>query len=63
MLEFSQVNQYYDQSHILRDVCLKVPQGQSLCPICVSSFFQTVAVIKPRHLFPFPPELLGGAGV
>ena len=31
MLEFSQVNQYYDQSHILRDVCLKVPQGQCTC--------------------------------
>ena len=31
MLEFAQVNQYYAQSHILRDVTLQVPKGQCTC--------------------------------
>lgn len=31
MLEFASVNQYYDQSHILRDVNLSVPKGKCTC--------------------------------
>lgn len=31
MLDFAQVNQYYDQSHILRDVNLNVPKGKCTC--------------------------------
>lgn len=31
MLEFALVNQYYEQSHILRDVNLMVPQGKCTC--------------------------------
>ena len=54
MLQISGLNVYYGESHILRDVDLKVPEGQMICLIGRNGVGKTtlmksiIGILKPR---------------